>query len=190
VPYANQDFAFAFDGQILGVLSPRILTVLAVFAVAALVLHGTRVGAHLRAVGGDRHASRAAGVRVDAITIGVFTASGGLCALAGGMAAYGVASATPEVGYAPLVFGVIAIIVGGVSLAGGTGTVLGMACGGLALATLNQTLAIVGAPGYVAGAVTGGLLAAMAVLSSPDLLRRASARRIRRDALRAGAVAA
>lgn len=178
--YDNPNFSFGFDDQLLTVLSPRVIAVIAVFALVGAIVHLTRVGRHIRAVGSDRRASRAAGVPVTWVVFGVFAASGTLAGLGGAWSALAVASANPGAGYGPLIFAVIAVIVGGVALTGGSGTVVGMAAGALALAALNQTLASVGAPEYASSLVTGGLLVAMAVASAPYLVGRVNAARRRR----------
>lgn len=178
--YDNPDFSFAFDEQIATVLSPRILAVIAVFVLAGLIVHLTRIGRHIRSVGSDARASRAAGVPVQTVVFGVFAASGMLAGLGGAWSALAVASANPGAGYGPLIFAVIAVIVGGIALTGGSGTVAGMAAGALALAALNQTLASVGAPEYASSLVTGGLLVAMSIAAAPYLARRLTAARRRR----------
>jgi ribose/xylose/arabinose/galactoside ABC-type transport system permease subunit len=168
VPYNDVTLGIDLNQQILGVFSPRSFVVLFLFAVAAAVMHWTRIGRNVRAVGGDRRASRTAGVRVGRTVVGVMVASGALCALGGALSSLSVATGPSDVTVTPLTFGTIAAILGGVTLAGGRGTPLGMAAGGISLATLNQTLAIVGAADYVSTLVTGALLMAVTILTARE----------------------
>lgn len=96
---------------------------LAVVAVAWIALAGTRFGRHVYATGGNAEAARLAGVRTRRIVVSVFALSGLAAGLAGVVAASRTISATPSDDFS-FVFGVIAaIVVGGTSIAGGTGAV-------------------------------------------------------------------
>ena len=96
---------------------------LAVVAVAWIALAGTRFGRHVYATGGNAEAARLAGVRTRHIVVSVFALSGLAAGLAGVVAASRTISATPSDDFS-FVFGVIAaIVVGGTSIAGGTGAV-------------------------------------------------------------------
>lgn len=96
---------------------------LAVVVVAWVALAGTRFGRHVYATGGNAEAARLAGVRTRRIVVAVFALSGLAAGLAGVVAASRTISATPSDDFS-FVFGVIAaIVVGGTSIAGGTGAV-------------------------------------------------------------------
>ena len=96
---------------------------LAVVGVAWFALAGTRFGRHVYATGGNAEAARLAGVRTRHIVVSVFALSGLAAGLAGVVAASRTISATPSDDFS-FVFGVIAaIVVGGTSIAGGTGAV-------------------------------------------------------------------
>jgi ribose transport system permease protein len=118
VTYANASVTLALDRSVAAVFSAPSLITLAAFAVAALVLGRTRLGRQVRAIGGDRRASRVAGVRVGR-TLGLFTVSGTLAALGGALQSYSYASANPDPGLRPLILAAVACLAGGVSLAGG-----------------------------------------------------------------------
>jgi ribose/xylose/arabinose/galactoside ABC-type transport system permease subunit len=180
VPYTNINLGVDLNQQILTVFSPRSLIVLALFVVAAAIMRLTRLGRDVRALGGDRRSSRTAGVRVQRTVIGVMVTSGACCGLGGALSAISVAAGPSDVTVTPLIYATIGAILGGVTLAGGRGTPIGMAAGALSLATLNQTLAIVGAADYVSAIVTAVLLLLATVLTAPDLARSALGRYIRR----------
>jgi ribose/xylose/arabinose/galactoside ABC-type transport system permease subunit len=171
VAYNNVNFGIDLDQQIATVFSPRSLTVLGLFIAAAGIMRFTRVGSNVKAVGGDRRASRTAGVRVHRTVIGVMVAAGAFSGVGGALASFSVASASADVSVTPLIFGTIAAILGGVTLTGGRGTPLGIAAGALSLATLNQTLAIIGAADYVSSIITAVLLLVVTVITAPDLVR-------------------
>ena len=181
-PVASTHINLAIDlnQQILTVFSPQSLIVLALFVVAAAIMRLTRLGRDVRALGGDRRSSRTAGVRVQRTLIGVMVTSGVCCGLGGALSAISVAAGPSNVTVTPLIYATIGAILGGVTLGGGRGTPMGMAAGALSLATLNQTLAIVGAADYVSDIVTAVLLLLATVLTAPDLARSALGRYIRR----------
>jgi ribose/xylose/arabinose/galactoside ABC-type transport system permease subunit len=187
VSYDNLDLGADLNRQILTVFSPRSLIVLGLFAVTAAVMRFTRVGSSVRAVGGDRRASRTAGLRVHRTVLGVMVASAALSSFGGALTSFAVASGAADVSVTPLIFGTIAAILGGVTLTGGRGTPLGIAAGALSLATLNQTLAIIGAADYLSSIITALLLLLVTVLTAPDLLRSplGRLRRVRRRPLMA-----
>jgi ribose transport system permease protein len=97
--------------------------------------------------------------------------SGACCSLGGALTSFSVASGPSDVSITPLIFATIAAILGGVTLTGGRGTPLGIAAGALSLATLNQTLAIIGAADYLSSIVTASLLLLVTIVTAPDLAR-------------------
>lgn len=176
-----EDFSIGstLDNPIASVFSIRSLICLGVFAFVRLLLRFTRIGPQVRAVGGDRRASRTAGVPAARILTGVLIASGLLSAIAGALTSYSLGSANPDVGLTPLIFGTIAALLGGVSLAGGRGTVAGILAGVLSYATLQEALAVIGTPDWASNLVTGALLLAVATLTAPHLKRELQAMRTR-----------
>lgn len=171
VSYSNYNVGASLNQQLATVFSWRSLATVALFVIAYALLRWTRLGTDLRAIGGERRASRTAGVRVDLYVIGVFVASGVLAALAGALHGYSVATAAPDPGLAPLVFAITATLLGGVTLAGGRGSPAGIAAGVLVLCLLQELFSIQATPEYISSVVTGGLLVLVAALSAPDLLR-------------------
>jgi ribose/xylose/arabinose/galactoside ABC-type transport system permease subunit len=173
--FANSDATLWVDETIAGVFSPRSLITLAAFLLAALVLGRTRLGRELRAIGGDRRASRVAGVRVDRNLIGLFTVSGALAALGGALLSYSFASANPDPGLQPLILAAVAALLGGVSLAGGRGLPLGLLCGTLSVALLAQIVATAALPDYTTQLLYAALL--LGAIDAPGL--RAAIDRLR-----------
>ncbi|HEV2581357.1 MAG TPA: ABC transporter permease [Ktedonobacteraceae bacterium] len=112
----------------------------AIFLVAALFLRYHRVGRAIYAIGGNTEAARAAGIQVDRIRIGVFIVAGLLAALAGLMTAGEVVAVTASQGD-NLIFSVFAAaVIGGISLDGGRGRMVGALTGVILLALVQNIL--------------------------------------------------
>lgn len=112
----------------------------AIFALAALFLRYHRVGRAIYAIGGNTEAARAAGIRVDRIRIGVFMVASVLAALAGLMTAGQVVAVTASQG-SNLIFSVFAAaVIGGISLDGGRGRMIGALTGVILLALVRNIL--------------------------------------------------
>jgi ribose transport system permease protein len=169
VTYANSAASLWVDQGIGGIFSPRSLVTLAAFAIAALILGRTRLGREVRAIGGDRRASRVAGVRVERVLVGLFTASGALAALSGALLSFGYASANPAPGLQPLILSAVACLAGGVSLAGGRGLPAGLLAGALSVALVAQLVAITALPDYSTGLLDAALLAVIVAVDAPGL---------------------
>jgi ribose/xylose/arabinose/galactoside ABC-type transport system permease subunit len=187
--YPNSDATLWVDQTVAAVFSPRSLVTVAACLLAAVVLGFTKLGRELRAIGGDRRASRVAGVRVDRRIVGVFTASGMLAALGGALLSYSYASANPDPGLQPLILAAVAALLGGVSLAGGRGHPLGLLAGALSVALLAQVVTMTALPDYSTQLLYALLLAVIVAIESPglhDLVARLRARRAAVTAPRAG----
>lgn len=167
--YPNSDATLWVDQTVAGIFSPRSLLTLAAFGAAAVVLGFTKLGRELRAVGGDRRASRVTGVRVDRRLVGVFTASGTLAALGGALLSYSFASANPNPGLQPLILAAVAALLGGVSVAGGRGSPLGLLAGALSVALLAQIVATTDLPDFSTQLLYAALLAVIVAVESPGL---------------------
>lgn len=171
INYSDIKETIKLNEPVLTVFTQRSLIAVGIFLVLAAVFAFTWLGRDVRAVGSDRKAARASGVRVDRIVIGTFMASAAISAFSGALLAYSLAYATPNRTVAPLVFATTAALLGGVSLSGGRGNPLGIGCGVLCLATLQEALAVTGSASYVTYLVTGGLLLIVTVVDAPHLLR-------------------
>lgn len=150
-----------------------------------LLLAFTRFGSSLRAVGGGRAESRAAGIRPMPVMTSVFALSAGLSALAGALVALRSGAAAPD-GYADtLLTAFAAVLIGGLELTGGRGNVMHVVLGCLVLRLLAMGTAMIGAPDYVGDIMTGTLLLSVLVLQrfGSALLRLTGAGRPRQAPL-------
>jgi ribose transport system permease protein len=145
------------------------LLVLGATLLVHLILVYTRLGRDLRAVGGDRRASAISGIHVPWVIVGTFAAAGLIAGLGGALQALSYSSASPNVSFSPLIVAVIAAIIGGVGISGAKGSAIGIGCGVLVLALLQETLIIVEIDPNLATVITGGVLMVIAIASAPGL---------------------
>jgi ribose transport system permease protein len=171
ITYSNSAATVWIDRPIAVIFSAPSLITLAAFAIAAVIFGGTRLGREIRAVGGDRRASRVAGVRVDRTLVGLFTASGTLAGLGGALFSYSYATANPNPGFQPLILSAVGCLVGGVSLAGGRGLPAGLLAGALSVALLRQIDAITAIPDYFTELLYAALLGIIVAIDAPGLRR-------------------
>jgi ribose/xylose/arabinose/galactoside ABC-type transport system permease subunit len=171
INYSDLKVTIKLNEPVLTVFTERSLIAIGIFLVLAAAFAFTWLGRDIRAIGSERKAARTSGVRVDRIVIGTFMASAAISAFSGSLLAYSLAYATPNRTVAPLVFATTAALLGGVSLSGGRGNPLGIGCGVLCLATLQEALAVTGSAPYVTYLVTGGLLLVVTIVDAPHLLR-------------------
>jgi ribose transport system permease protein len=142
----------------LWILSPLSIIFFLVAIGIGLLLGFTRIGREVYAVGGGRAESRVAGVAENRPIIMVFVLSGGLAGLAGGVASLNTGSGGPGA-YSSLLFQAItAALIGGVSVYGGRGRVIGIVLGVLSLQFLLGALALRSAPFWASDLATGVLL--------------------------------
>jgi ribose/xylose/arabinose/galactoside ABC-type transport system permease subunit len=118
---------------------PALLVMMAVFWSACwYVARQTAFGKHLYALGGDREASRLAGVRTTRISIGSYVLCATIAAAAGLIELTETSVGAPDLGATLLLATVTAVVIGGVSLFGGEGSVVGVLGGVLVLQFLSQ----------------------------------------------------
>ncbi|HEV3102917.1 MAG TPA: ABC transporter permease [Candidatus Dormibacteraeota bacterium] len=137
----------------------------ATFIVAALFLRYHRVGRAMYAIGGNIEAARAAGIRVDQIRIGVFIVASVLAAIGGLMQAGYVTVVTAGQG-ANLIFEVFAAaVIGGISLDGGRGRMIGALTGVILLSLVTNILTISNISSTWIDAVDGAIILIALVLA-------------------------
>jgi len=107
-----------------------------------LVATRTTLGRHIYAVGGSEKASAYAGLRVDGIKVWVYTLGGGLSAVAGLILTARLDAADPKAGLGYELDSIAAVVIGGTSLSGGRGSILGTVLGCLIIGVLNNGLVL------------------------------------------------
>lgn len=162
----------AFTAQSLTAFTPFAWALLIVL-IMAVVLNRTVFGLHTIATGSNPVAAREIGIRTDRIKIYNFMIAGGLAALAGIINTAQFTSADPQAGSPFLTLQAIAAaVIGGTSLLGGSGTLVGALIGAFVVASLNNGLVMVGAQATVSDIYLGlAIIAAMVLSVQIDRLR-------------------
>ena len=161
----DEAYKFIGQGKIFDIPVLPIVFIV-IFIIQAIIWKRTVLGRSIFAVGGNAQCARVSGIKVDRIVILCFT----LCGLLSGMAGYmlsgylGTVNAT--FGEAYSLTCVAAAVIGGVSIAGGTGKMLGIAGGVLLMTTVSVGLQIAGIDGYVIDLVEGAMVFAAVVIDS------------------------
>jgi rhamnose transport system permease protein len=174
-----QSFINIFHATILGIPDLAIATALVV-AVAAYYLRTLRSGRDLYAIGSDPAAARLAGIPIAKRVFMAFVLSGAIAGLGGVVWAtqYNTIDATAATGLELQV--IAAVVVGGVAIFGGSGSVVGAALGALLLQTISSALNVLGVASIWTEAIAGFLLLVAITLDRAIQLRLAAALRRRR----------
>lgn len=135
---------------------------------AGFLLVSTRFGRHVYAVGSNERTARLCGVRVEAVKIGVYAIAGLLAGMAGVLefSMLTVGDPTTAVGLELEV--IAAVVIGGASLSGGEGSILGAMIGAFLMTVIKTGATHMGLPNWVQEIVTGGIIL---VASGLDRLR-------------------
>ena len=157
VAIANRDRGVPFAGVL----------VVAFLAFWTFVATRTTFGRHVYAVGGNAEAARRAGINVRFIRIAVFMISGAMAAMGGIVFAARVSSVDLSAGGGTILLEAIAAaVIGGTSLFGGRGRVIGALLGALVIATIANGLSLIGSPDATKLITTGIILLAAVVLDT------------------------
>lgn len=156
-------FGFLGRGHVLGVPVP-VLLMFVVFAIGWFVLRQMKFGRYVYAVGGNREATFLAGVNVKLITFLVYVLNGLLVGLAGLVLASRLGAGVPNTGQQYELDVIAAVVVGGTSLTGGRGSVIGTFWGAVFIGILNNGLNLAGIDPYIQK-IALGMVILLAVLA-------------------------
>ena len=155
----NSNIGFAWIGNgYLGPIPWLVIIALLIIAVSAFILHGTVLGVHVYAVGGNPQAARLTGIPVSLVLIFVYGVSGLLSGLAGAMSASRLYSAQGQLGIGYELDAIAAVILGGTSFSGGIGNVFGTLVGALIIAVLNNGLTLLNVSFYWQLVIKGAVI--------------------------------
>lgn len=140
-------FSLLGTGYVFGIPVP-IWIMAFVFAASWYVLKHTRIGRYIYALGGNEAATQLSGINVNKIKIFVFAVSGFLSSLAGLIVTSRLSSAQPTAGVSYELDAIAAVVVGGTSLMGGKGRVMGTLIGALIIGFLNNALNLLDISSY------------------------------------------
>ncbi len=139
--------------------------------IASLILTKTVLGRYTFALGSNEEAARLSGVNVDAWKIAVYSLTGLFSGLAGVIIASRLNSAQPALGQGYELDAIAAAVIGGTSLSGGEGSILGTVIGAFIISTLTNGLRILSVPQEWQTVVTGAIVVVAVYL---DIVRRRS----------------
>ena len=146
-----------------------VLILFVVAVVSSLVLNKTVLGSYTFALGSNEEAVRLSGVNVDRWKIIIYSLSGAICGIAGLLIASRLNSAQPALGQGYELDAIAAVVIGGTSLSGGAGTILGTIIGAFIMSVLTNGLRILSVAQEWQTVVTGVIII-LAVYA--DLLRK------------------
>ncbi|GAC1315063.1 MAG: ABC transporter permease [Chloroflexota bacterium] len=153
-----------------GLAIPNTVLVLFVAAiVASLILSRTILGRYAFAIGSNEEATRLSGVNVDRWKIIIYSLTGLFSGLAGVVIGARLNSAQPSLGQGYELDAIAAAVIGGTSLSGGEGSILGTVIGAFVISTLTNGLRIMSVPQEWQTVVTGGIVVVAVYL---DIVRR------------------
>src|ERR1700729_1389832 len=164
----NLPTAFGYLGAAnIGAVPVSLIIAVVIFVLTGLFLRYHRIGRAIYAIGGNREAARAAGIKVDRIRLGVYVAGSILAAIGGLMEAGRVSAVTGQQGYQEgIIFAVFAAaVIGGVSLQGGRGNMVGAASGVILLGLVQNILDLENAPNYWIDAIDGAVILVALILA-------------------------
>ena len=167
----HPNFAMWGTGDLIGIPSPVIIT-LVVFVIGFLILRYTRLGLYTYAIGGNEQATRFSGVQIDRYKLGVYGLMGATAGVAAVMWSSRLNSTQPTVATGEELNAIAAVVIGGTSLFGGEGSVVGTLIGALLMAVIRNGLTLLHVPSFYQQMVIGAVVV-LAVLI--DRLRRRDA---------------
>ena len=120
------------------------ILMLGTFALFWYILNWTAYGRYVYAIGDDPDAARLAGISTDKILLSVYVVAGVICSVAGWALIGRIGSVSPQAGYTANLDSITAVVIGGISLFGGRGSILGPLMGALIVGVFRNGLALSG----------------------------------------------
>jgi ribose transport system permease protein len=161
----DESFRWLATGQVVGIPIP-VLVMALVYAAAHFILQRTRFGRYTYAIGGNEEASVLSGVPVRLYKIGIYALGGALAALSSVLLTARLNSAQPIAGLSYELDAIAATVIGGTSLLGGQGSVLGTLIGALIMGVLRNGLNLLGVSSFIQQVVIGIVIIAAVLLDT------------------------
>lgn len=153
------------SGEIAGIPVP-VVVMIVVYVAAHFVLRRTKFGRYIFAIGGNEEASLLSGVPVRLYKLAIYASCGGLAGIASVLLTARLNSAQPIAGINYELDAIAATVIGGTSLMGGQGSVVGTLIGALIIGVLRNGLNILGVTSFVQLVVIGAVIIAAALLDT------------------------
>lgn len=157
------DFQIIGQGSV-GPVPISVLILIFVVLVSWVLLNRTKFGRHVYAVGGNAKAALASGINTDGVLRRAFVFNGILAAIAGIVLMSRINSGQPAGGVAYEFDAITAVVVGGTSLMGGTGTIMGTVIGAMIIGVINNILNLMNVSSYWQQIVKGVIIAVAVIL--------------------------
>ncbi len=154
------------------------LWLIAFFIVAALILHKTKFGRYAYAIGSNEEATRLSGINVDNWKVAVYTLSGFFVGMAGIMYAAAYTTITPGTGNGQEMHGITGVIIGGTSMSGGSGSMVGTLIGVFIMSVLKTGLSACGLQAPWQTFFTGAVVIGAVLL---DIQRNKAANKVKKS---------
>jgi len=158
IPLATTAFNGLGTGELFGQIPYAVVLMLAVVVVFAIVLTRTRFGRYTFALGGNEEAARLAGINTRRTKTLVYVISGALAAVAGLILLARFGSAAPQTGLGYELNVIAAVVVGGTSLTGGRGSIVGTFFGALLIGVLDNVMNLLNIESYTQQIVLGAVI--------------------------------
>ena len=163
--------AWLASGRSYGVPNPFIILIV-VAVIMGVVLHRSVFGRYLFAVGRNEEAARYSGIRANLVVAGAYVIAGGLAGLSTVLLVFYTNSVSPSAfGSLYELYAIAAAVLGGCSLRGGEGSIVGIVLGAVLLQILQNLVNILGIPSSLNFAVMGGVIL-LGALADQQLARR------------------
>lgn len=150
-------FGLIGRGYVLDIPMPVIWMILA-FGVLYIILKFTSFGRHVFALGGNEEATRLSGINTNGVKVLVYSISGLLASLSGIILTSRLNSAQPTAGASYELDAIAAVVLGGTSLAGGKGWIVGTLIGAMIIGILDNGLNLLDVPSFYQQVVKGGVI--------------------------------
>jgi putative xylitol transport system permease protein len=179
VAVASPDFESTGIGSFLGGVTSAlhlpaipnpVIWMIVIIVAASILLNRTRFGRYVFAIGGNEEAARLAGINVTRVKTLVYVISGACAAIVGFLYMALFSSGSPQTGTGDeLLESIAAVVVGGTSLTGGRGSIVGTFFGALLIGVLYNAMNLIGVNSYLQKVVLGAVILLAVVL---DELRK------------------
>lgn len=165
-------FTWLGRGTLVGRVPNAVGLMLILYAAAHWLTRQTTLGRQVYAVGGNPEAARLSGVPVHRVLWFVYAASGALAGLGGVITASQLKSGSPTYGLMYELYVIAAVVVGGTSLSGGSGRILGTFVGACIIAVIQNGMNLLGIDSYVQKVVLGVVMLVAVLLDTLKRRRR------------------
>lgn len=137
----GEKFGYIGTGWFIGIPVPVLISAVIVL-IAVVLARKTRTGRYIYAIGGNESAARFSGININKIKLLVYTIAGVLAAVGGIIVTSRLDSAQPNAGVSYELDAIAAVVIGGTSLSGGKGSIMGTVLGAIIIGVLNNGLVL------------------------------------------------